>query len=47
MGRNSGEIVYFGDWTELANAFNAEVKNRRFWYNIARIHIKLGPGRRK
>lgn len=29
MGRGSGEIVYSGDWNELANAFNAEVRNRR------------------
>lgn len=29
MGRNSGEIVYAGDWTELANAFNSEIRDRR------------------
>ena len=29
MGRNSGEIVYAGDWTEMAHAFNSEIRNRR------------------
>lgn len=29
MARESGEIIYSGDWNELANAFNAEVRTRR------------------
>lgn len=29
MARESGEIIYSGDWNELASAFNAEVRTRR------------------